>query len=97
MAADRQLSRNFWLREFPGWEEATEEDVQAAAETVALVLQPIRSELGSPVRVTSWKWWSSGEARTGSHSHGGTVDFVADNGRTLEAFEWASSRLVPGG
>lgn len=97
MALDRQLSRNFWLREFPGWERASEGDVEAAAETVARVLQPIRTALGVPVRVTSWMWWSDGSERTGSHSQPGTVDFVANGGRTFDAFEWANVNLVPAG
>lgn len=97
MAADRQLSRNFWLHEAAGWEDATERDVAELADTVARVLQPIRSAIGVPVRITSWQTWSSGEARTGAHSHAGTVDFVVDDGRTREAFEWASSALTPAG
>ena len=97
MALDRQLSRNFWLREFPGWERASEEDAQAAAETVARVLQPVRTALGVPVRVTSWMWWSNGTARTGAHSQPGTIDFVADDGLTFDAFEWANINLVPAG
>lgn len=97
MAADRQLSRNFWLSEAPGWEEATEADVAELAETVARVLQPIRTAMGVPVRITSWQTWSSGELRTGAHAHAGTVDFIVDGGRTRQAFEWASSALTPGG
>ena len=97
MAADRKLSRDFWLHEFPGWEKADEDDAAAAAETVARVLQPIRSALDVPVRVTSWMWWSSGEGRTGAHSQPGTVDFTADEGRTFEAFDWASRNLASGG
>lgn len=97
MATDRQLSRDFWLHEFPGWEKADADAADAAAETVALVLQPIRSAMGVPVRVSSWMWWSTGEGRTGAHSHPGTVDFVVDGGRTFEAFEWAAGALVPAG
>ena len=97
MAADRQLSRNFWLSEAAGWEEASEDDVAELAETVARVLQPIRTAMGAPVRITSWQTWSSGERRTGAHSHAGTVDFTVDGGRTREAFEWASSALTPAG
>lgn len=96
MALDRRLSRNFSLHEFPGFERATEADAAAAAETAALVLQPIRSHFGLPVRVTSWKWWSDGTPRTGSHAHG-AVDFVVDGGRTRQAFEWAAAELVPAG
>lgn len=97
MAADRQLSRNFWLHEFPGWERATDSDVSMIAETVVRVLQPIRSELGSAVRPTSWLWWSDGTPRTGAHSHAGTIDFVVDGGRTFDAFDWANTALVPAG
>lgn len=97
MARDRQLSADFWLREFPGWEEATEDDVARLQPTVARVLQPIRSAFGVPVRPTSWMRWSSGELRTGSHAHGGTVDFVVGDGRTPEVFEWGAQQLIPAG
>ena len=97
MAADRQLSRNFWLHEAAGWRDASEDDVAELAETVARVLQPIRTAMGVPVRISSWQTWSSGEARTGAHSHAGTVDFVVDGGRTREAFEWADVALTPAG
>ncbi len=97
MAADRQLSRNFWLAEFPGFERASESDVAAVAETVARVLQPVRYAVGVPVRVSSWMWWSDGTPREGSHSQPGTVDFVVDGGRTRQAFEWATSNLIPTG
>lgn len=97
MAADRQLSANFYLREFPGWRDATEEDVDRLEETVARVLQPIRSTFGVPVRVTSWMRWGSGTERTGSHAHGGTVDFVVDQGRTPDVFEWGAQQLIPSG
>lgn len=85
------------MREFPGFERATEADAAAAAETVARVLQPVRYAMGAPVRITSWMWWHDGTPRTGSHSQPGTVDFVVDDGRTRQAFEWATSNLVPGG
>lgn len=97
MAADRQLSRDFWLHEFPGFERASESDVSAVAETVARVLQPVRYAMGVPVRVSSWMWWSDGTPREGAHSQPGTVDFVVDDGRTREGFEWATSNLVPAG
>lgn len=97
MATDRQLSANFWLREFPGWENATEEDVARLRPTVSRVLQPLRSHMGVPVRPTSWKWWSSGVPRKGSHAHGGTVDFVVADGLTPEAFEWGAQHLIPSG
>ena len=97
MATDRKLARDFWLHEFPGWERASEADVAALHETVARVLQPIRSHIGVPVRPSSWMWWSSGEPRSGAHSHPGTVDFYVDDGRTFEAFEWADRWLTPMG
>ncbi|MGE0347372.1 MAG: hypothetical protein AB7N73_15030 [Gemmatimonadales bacterium] len=97
MATDRQLSRNFRLSEFPGWERATEEDVARLEETVARVLQPIRTTFGVPVTPTSWMHWSSGEPRTGSHAHGGTVDFVVGAGLTPDVFEWGSQHLIPSG
>lgn len=97
MAADRKLSRDFWLHEFPGWGNATESDVAALQETVVRVLQPVRDAMGVPVRPSSWMWWSDGTGRTGSHSEPGTVDFVVDDGKTFEAFEWIDRHLVPMG
>lgn len=97
MAADRRLARNFTVGELPGYELATEADVDRLEETVARVLQPIRTHFGVPVRITSWMWWSSGEPREGSHAHGGTVDFVVGDGRTREAYEWAATNIVPAG
>lgn len=97
MALDRKLSRDFWLHEFTGWERATEAQVSRLQETVARVLQPTRSRYGVPVRPTSWLAWSNGELRTGAHAHGGTVDYVVDDGLTRDAFEWAGRSLVPAG
>ncbi|MGE0161064.1 MAG: hypothetical protein AB7T31_16835 [Gemmatimonadales bacterium] len=97
MATDRQLSRNFRLSEFPGWRDATEEDVERLEETVARVLQPIRTALGVPVRIGSWMRWSDGSPRSGAHAHGGTVDFTVDQGRTPDAFAWGSQHLIPSG
>jgi hypothetical protein len=97
MAADRQLSRDFHLHEFRGWERASEAQVARLAETVARVLQPIRSVFGVPVRPTSWVEWSDGTPRTGAHAAGGTVDFTVDDGRTREAHEWAHRFLIPSG
>lgn len=97
MALDRRLSRNFWLHEFTGWQNATEEQVRRLQETVSRVLQPIRSEFGTEVVPTSWIQWSSGAMRTGSHAHGGAVDFVLPNNQTREAFEWGARYLVPAG
>lgn len=97
MATDRQLSANFWLHEFPGWERATEADVDRLRPTVSRVLQPLRTYMGVPIYPSSWKWWSSGAERTGAHSDGGTVDFVVADGRTPEAFEWGAQHLIPSG
>lgn len=97
MALDRQLSRDFWLHEFRGWQQANESDVAKLHTTVVRVLQPIRSHFGVPVRPTSWMWWSSGEPRTGAHAQGGTLDFTVDNGLTREAWEWGNQWLVPMG
>lgn len=96
---DRKLSADFWLHEFPGWDApaTTEEHVARLEQTVARVLQPTRSRYGVPVRIGSWTHWRSGEPRTGSHAHGGTVDYVVDDGLTFDAFEWASRYLVPSG
>lgn len=97
MAADRQLSRNFRLSEFPGWREASEEDVERLEETVARVLQPIRTAFNVPVRPTSWMRWSDGTPRTGAHAHGGTVDFVVADNFTPAVFEWGAQHLIPSG
>lgn len=97
MASDRQLGANFWLREFTGWQRATETQVARLQETVARVLQPIRSTFGVRVIPTSWIAWSSGELRTGTHADGGAVDFVLEDGLTDDAFEWGAQHLVPAG
>lgn len=96
MAADRQLSRDFWLHEFTGWQAASEDQVAQLEETVARVLQPVRSHLGVPVRPTSWLRWSDGTPRTGAHAYG-ALDFVADDDRTREAFDWLHVHVVPTG
>lgn len=97
MPRDRQLSANFRLSEWPCWELATESQVLELQETVARVLQPIRSRFG-PVWPTSWMHWSSGcVPRSGAHAQGGTVDFQVADGRTREAWEWGAQHLVPAG
>jgi hypothetical protein len=97
MALDRQLSRDFRLSEFSGWEQATEAQVAQLSKTVARVLQPTRTQFGIPVTPTSWLRWSDGSMRTGAHAQGGTVDYVVADGRTREAHEWAHRYLIPGG
>lgn len=92
-----RLSRDFTLEELPGYEHASPEDIARVQETIARVLQPIRNRFGVPVRVTSWRWWSSGAPREGAHEHGGTVDYVVDGGLTRAAFEWAAETLIPSG
>lgn len=94
---DRQLTANLRLSEFPGWEQATEAQVRELEETAARVLQPIRTAFGVPLYPTSWIVWSSGEPRTGTHAHGGTVDFILGDGRTKEAHEWGERYLLPAG
>jgi hypothetical protein len=96
MARDRQLSRNLWLHEFTGWQDASEPQVDRLAETVARALQPIRSAMGVPMLPTTWLAWRDGTARVGSHAYG-AVDFVMEDGRTREAYEWAERFLVPSG
>lgn len=96
MATDVHLSKDFWLSEAPCWHLANASDVRKLQETTARVLQPIRNVFG-PTYITSWKWWSHGcEARTGVHQEGGTVDLVVP-GRTLEAWEWGNTHLMPSG
>lgn len=94
---DFQLSRNFWLHEAPCWQLATEQEAAKLQETAARVLQPVRNSFG-PTYITSWIWWSSGcQRRSGSHSQGGTVDFVVGGGQTLDAWEWGNTHLMPSG
>lgn len=97
MATDRRLSANFRLSEFSGWERATEAQVARLRDTVARVLQPLRSALGVTVYPSSWLEWSDGTPRTGSHAEGGTVDFVVSQGLTRDAWEWGKGALVPSG
>ena len=96
MADDRRLTRNLWLHEFTGWRGASERQVDRLAETAARVLQPIRNAIGVPLRPSSWLTWRDGSPRVGSHAYG-AVDFVMDDGRTREAYEWAERYIVPGG
>lgn len=96
MAADVQLSRNFWLHEAPCYQLASEADVLTLQEITARVLQPIRNVWG-PVWITSWMWWSDGcEPRTGSHAWG-AVDFVTPEADLFEVFEWGCVHLMPSG
>lgn len=71
MAEDRRLSRNFVLREFSGWERATEQQVAKLYRIVREVLQPARDAWGA-IRPTSWLR-STG---SGAHRDGDAVDFV---------------------
>lgn len=96
MAADTQLGGNFWLHEFPGWQLATDADVERLRVSVARVLQPARARFGR-LRPTSWMRWSNGELRTGAHAHGGTLDFVALDAPTRDVFEWGAEVLIPSG
>lgn len=95
MAADRQLSRDFYLHEAPCFWRASEEDVLRLQETAARVLQPIRNRFGR-TEITSWMWWSDCTPRTRSHAQGGTVDFTVP-GHTREAWEWGNTHLMPSG
>jgi hypothetical protein len=96
MATDRQLSRDFWLREFSGWQDATELEVGRLHETVARVLQPVRDRWG-PVIPTSWLRWSDGSRRTGAHGVGGTVDFVTPSSPMRDVWEWGRVEILPAG
>lgn len=97
MATDRQLSRDFWLHEFPCWQEATEADVARLSETVSLILQPVRRQFGAVVP-TSWKWWRGGcTPRTGAHGDAGTVDFVTPDADLREVFNWMAVNIVATG
>ena len=94
MATDRRLSENFQLHEFPGWEIASEPDVERLQQTVDLVLQPARDQWG-PIRPTSWIYWSGGSPRTGAHADPGTVDFVPLMAGIEQVFAWVGRSIVP--
>ena len=94
MAAERSLSRNFKLSEFPGWAEASEADVARLAQTVELVLQPTRNRWGRIVP-TSWIRWHDGTLRTGAHADPGTVDFVTPDATLSSVFAWVGRTIVP--
>ena len=97
MATDAQLSRNFWLSEAPCWWHANAEEIGRLQESTARVLQPTRNRWGETI-ITSWMWWRDGcEARTGSHSWGGTIDYVVPGADLWEVFEWSNSYLMPSG
>ena len=88
-----QLSANFTLEEMPCWEKASPSDVARLQATVDNVLQPARTRWGR-IRVTSWKWWSSGcTPRTGSHAGGGSVDFISLDAPLRDVFTWGVETL----
>ena len=96
MAADRQLGANFWLREFPCWEIASEADVAGLAETVRDRLQPARNEFGRLVP-TSWRWWSKGcVPRVGAHADARTVDFVPQDAPIPAVHAWMAANVAYG-
>lgn len=93
MATDRQLSRHFWLHEFPGWEQATEEEVERLRSTVIEpILQPTRDRWGV-IWPSSWTHWRSGRRRTGAHADGGAVDFVPRDAPIPVVHAWMAANL----
>ncbi len=88
MAKDRQLSRDFWLREFPGWEIATEDEVQRLAILVSMVLQPARRVWGQ-LKPTSWLR----RGDSGTHGTGDGVDFIPLDATTTAVHQWIATYL----
>ncbi|KKM75385.1 hypothetical protein LCGC14_1390750 [marine sediment metagenome] len=90
-----RLSPNFTLEEMPCYERAGPTDVARIRTTAERVLQPVRDRWGL-TRVSSWKWWRSGcTPRSGSHAHGGTVDFTVPGADLRAVFDWGLKALMP--
>lgn len=96
---DRQLSSDFRLSEFPGWDapQVTEADVSTLQWTVDNILQPTRDQWG-PLRVTSWLWLpgvpgARQELGGGAHADPGTVDFVPEAAPVSTVHRWMGSEL----
>jgi hypothetical protein len=90
VAADRQLSRDFWLREFPGWESATEKQIGRLEMLVTMILQPARRVHGK-LQPTSWLRPGAKSA----HATGDAVDFVALETSNATVHEWIAT-FLPG-
>lgn len=95
LGARHQLSRNFRLGEFSGWQLAESPQLEQLERVVRTILQPIRDTFGAVVP-TSWYAWSSGAPRTGAHGTGGAVDFVVPGTPLPVVWAWARSNLRVG-
>lgn len=95
MAADVQLGRDFFLREWPCYSLMTADQVAGALEAVETHLQPLRDRFGR-IKVTSGHFWRFGcVPRTGPHAVPGTLDYVPLDAPIRDVFDWAVANLRP--
>jgi hypothetical protein len=95
MAADAQLSPDFWLHEWPCYELMTADQVAGALEATAAHLQPLRDRFGR-IKVTSGHFWRFGcIPRAGAHAVPGTVDYVPLDAPLRDVFDYAVANLRP--
>lgn len=89
MAADRTLSPNLRLSDFPGWASASEADAEGARRAAVAFLEPIIRRWG-PLTITSWLR----ESGSGAHEDPETVDFVPLEADVGEVHRWAARELA---
>lgn len=85
-----RLTEHFRGSEFPGWADASPAEREAARKVAVEFLQPIRTQFGRPVIITSWlRDWGSG-----AHLDPETVDFVVPGADLVEVHQWATTHLA---
>lgn len=85
-------ARTFKYSEFPGWESATRDQLDALDILAPTILQPARDALGFPFTVTSWL-----RPRQGSsvHPFGAAVDFAGPTRElTYAAWLWLAQNAA---
>lgn len=89
---------DFTYREFPGWDAATRDQLDALDLLVSTILQPARSALRVPLTITSWLRPQQGSS---IHPLGAAADVVAGNPPTREAtfnlWLWLARSGIPVG
>jgi hypothetical protein len=92
----RALSRSINLEDIPCSQGATENEIEWLEWAARTIWQPVVDRWG-PVAFTSWRYWQNGgacsRARTGDHSHPGTLDAVPLEAGVTEVFEWMGANL----
>lgn len=78
----------FTYQEFPGWDVANKDQLDALDLLVAQLLEPARVALGVPIVVTRNGWITGDHAVTSVHPLGAAVDLAAGSPPSLEE-TWA--------